>query len=113
MSGLQPITLGLPADLPPQPSQHLATGADPDTSPRHPFSDIAPDVRVVVPNTEAAAEGSPSLARRSTSVASRRTEHSPTNNVSEGPAAAGVEEPRQKPAIGKEGRTFSLNTLHL
>ena len=135
-SGPQPITRELPSDLPPQPSEHLA---------RHPFSDeyaeIAPDVRVVAANTEAAAEGSPSLgkeARRLTSVASRRTDHSlHANDVGEGASAAGAvtvaneppdvdpnlrargaasveEERRQKATIGKQERTFnSKPSFHL
>jgi hypothetical protein len=118
----QPITRELPSDLPLQPSGHLA---------RHPFSDEhASDVR----NTEAAAEGSPSLgkeARRSTSVASHRTDRSlHTNDVGESVSAAGAvtaanepfdvdsngraggagiveEERRQKATIGKQERTFS------
>jgi len=101
-SGPQPIT---PSDLPPQPSEHIATGL-----PRHPSSDehaeIAPDVRVAAPNTEAAAEGSPSLgkeARHSTSVASRRTGRSlPANDVGEARGARVEEEPRQKATIRKE-----------
>jgi hypothetical protein len=114
---MHPITRELPSDLPPQPSRHFATGTDTDTSPRHPFSDIAPDVGVVAPNTEAAAQGSPSLGKeagRSTSFASHRTDRSlPTNNVGESATAEGVEEGRrQKPTIGKEERTsFSLNPL--
>lgn len=134
-SGPQPITREHPSDLPPQPSEHLATSTD--TLPRHPFSDehaeIA-DVRLAAPNTEVAAEGSPSVgkeARRSTSVASRRTDRSlPTNDAGKGASAAGAvtaakeppdvdanlqaratsveEEFRRKPTIGKE-RTFSLN----
>lgn len=138
-SGPQPITRELPSDLPPQPFEHLATSAD--TLPGHPFSDehaeISPDVRVAGPNTEAAAEGSPSLgkeARHSASVASRRTDDSlPTNDVGGGASAAGavtaangppdvdpnlqaravsVEgELRQKATTGKDKRTFSSNPL--
>ena len=135
-SGLQPITRELPSDLPPQPSEHLAIGV-----PRHPFFDehaeIAPDVRIAAPNPEAAVEGSPSLgkeARRSTSVASPRTDRSlPANDVGESGSAVGAvtaaneppdvntnlqaratsveEELRQKSTIGKVERTFfvSLN----
>jgi hypothetical protein len=133
----QSITRGLPSDLLHHPSEHLATGTD--TSP---FSDehaeIASDVRVAALNTAAAAEGSPSLgkeARRSTSVASRRTDRSLlANDAGEGASAAGAvtaaneppdvnpnlqartassveEEPGQKATIGKEERTFSLNPL--
>lgn len=127
----QPITRELPSDLPPQRSEHLATGTD--TSPRH--AEVAPDVRLTVPNTEAAAEGSPSLgkgARRSTSVASRRADRGlPANDVGEGTSAAGAvsaaNEPpdvvpnlqgraasvegglRRKATIGKEERTLFLH----
>jgi hypothetical protein len=133
-SGPQPITRELPSDLPTQPSEHLAIGTD--TLRRDPFSDehaaIAPDVRVAAPNTEAAAEVSPSLgeeARRTTSVASRRTDRGlSSNGVGEGASAAAAvtaangspdvdpspqgraasveEEHRQKATIGKEGRMF-------
>ena len=140
-SGPPPITRELASDLPPQPSEHLATSAD--TLPRHPFSDehteIAPDVRVADPNTEATAERSPSLgreARLSTSVASRPTDRSlPANDVGEGASAAGAvtsaneppdvdpnlqaraagvqEEIRQKATIGKKERKFSFLLFRL
>lgn len=95
------ITRELPvseSDHPPQPSEHLATSTDNTALPRHPFSDESPeitrDVRVAVPNSETAAERSPSLgkeAKRSTSVASRRADHGLTaNGVGEGASAAGA-----------------------
>ena len=135
----RPITRELPSDLPPQPSEHPATGTD--TLPRHPFPDqteIAPDVRVAALNSEAAAGGSPSLgkeAKRSTSAASRRTDPSlPASDVGGGAFAAGAitaanespdvdpklqahgasveEEPGQKATIGKEKRRFLLYRFH-
>jgi hypothetical protein len=139
-SGPPPITREHDSDLPSQPSEHLATSVD--TLPRHPFSDehteIAPDVRVADPDTEAAAERSPRLgreARLSTFVASRRTDRSlPANDVGEGASAAGAvtaanetpdvdpnlqaravsvqEELRQKATIGKKERKFFLS-FHL
>jgi hypothetical protein len=123
------ITQEFPLDLPPQPF-----GTD-NTSPRHPFSEdhaeIAPNVRVAASNTEAFAEGYPSLGKEATSLASPRTDRSlPANGVGEGASAAGAvtaaneppdvdpslqarttsieEEPRQKGTIGKEGRKFSF-----
>jgi len=141
-NGPQPITRELPQNLPPQPSGRLASGTD--TSPRHPFSDehaeIALNVRVAATNTEAAAEGSPSLdkeERRSTSVASRRTDRSlPANDTGKGASAAGAVAAangppdadsnraasvdigvRQKATIGKEERTLkkiiSYHLIHL
>ena len=94
------ITRELPAsesDHPPHLSEHLATSTD-TALPRHPFSDESPeitrDVRVAAPNSETAAERSPSLgkeAKRSTSVASRRADHGLTaNGVGEGACAAGA-----------------------
>lgn len=132
-SGPRPITRELPSDLPPQPSEHLATGTETLPLARHPFPDhteIAPDVRVATSNSEAAVGGSPSLgkeAKRSTSAASRRTDRSlPASDVGGGAFAAGavtatnespdvdpnlqargasVEEPGQKAIIVKERRT--------